>query len=75
MKRDRLVFPNSGYPVADYRRLTYMTIVADVAAVSPSSVFRVLRDAGRRRRTAGTGTFVLDLKKSPYDRYAQLKVQ
>lgn len=49
------------YPVEGYRRLTYMMIDADVVAVSPSSVFRVLRDAGRlgyfpRRRSAkGTG--------------------
>lgn len=35
------------YPVEGYRRLTYMMIDADVVAVSPSSVFRVLRDAGR----------------------------
>lgn len=35
------------YPVEGYRRLTYMMIDADLVAVSPSSVFRVLRDAGR----------------------------
>ena len=35
------------YPVEGYRRLSYMMIDADVVAVSPSSVFRVLRDAGR----------------------------
>jgi putative transposase len=35
------------YPLEGYRRLTYMMIDADVAAVSPSSVFRVLRDGGR----------------------------
>lgn len=35
------------YPVEGYRRLTYMMIDADVVAVSPSSVFRVLRGAGR----------------------------
>jgi putative transposase len=33
-----------------YRRLTYMMIAADVAAVSPSSVFRVLHAAGRLRQ-------------------------
>jgi putative transposase len=38
------------YPVEGYRRLTYMMIDRDVAAVSPSSVFRVLRDAGRLAR-------------------------
>ena len=35
------------YPQEGYRRLTYMMIDADVAAVSPSSVFRVLHGAGR----------------------------
>jgi len=35
------------YPLEGYRRLTYMMIDADVVAVSPSSVFRVLRAAGR----------------------------
>lgn len=35
------------YPVEGYRRLTYMMMDADIVAVSPSSVFRVLRDAGR----------------------------
>jgi transposase InsO family protein len=41
------------YPLEGYRRLTYMLMDADVAAVSPSSVFRVLRTAGRLRRWAG----------------------
>jgi putative transposase len=42
------------YPTEGYRRLTYMMIDADVVAVSPSSVFRVLRDGGRLRRWAGS---------------------
>lgn len=40
------------YPLEGYRRLTYMMMDADVAAVSPSSVFRVLSQAGRLRRWA-----------------------
>jgi putative transposase len=40
------------YPLEGYRRLSYMMIDADVVAVSPSSVFRVLRDADRLRRWA-----------------------
>jgi putative transposase len=40
------------YPLEGYRRLTYMLTDADVVAVSPSSVFRVLRGAGRLRRWA-----------------------
>jgi putative transposase len=35
------------FPLEGYRRLTYMMIDADVVAVSPSSVFRVLHGAGR----------------------------
>jgi transposase InsO family protein len=35
------------FPLESYRRLTYMMIDADVVAVSPSSVFRVLHAAGR----------------------------
>ncbi len=40
------------YPLEGYRRLTYMMIDNDIVAVSPSSVFRVLRDAGRLRHWA-----------------------
>jgi putative transposase len=38
------------YPQEGYRRLTYMMMDADVVAVSPSSVFRVLSGAGRLRK-------------------------
>jgi len=44
-----------------YRRLTYMMIDADVVAVSPSSVYRVLKNAGlldrwnRKKSKKGTG--------------------
>jgi len=34
------------HPDEGYRRLTYMMLDADVVAVSPSSVYRVLKDAG-----------------------------
>jgi hypothetical protein len=37
---------HSQYPLEGYRRLTFMMLDADVVAVSPSSVYRVLRDAG-----------------------------
>jgi putative transposase len=40
------------YPLEGYRRLTYMMVDADVVAVSPSSVFRVLHGAGRLRQWA-----------------------
>lgn len=38
------------HPLEGYRRLTYMMIDADVAVVSPSSVYRVLKAAGLLRR-------------------------
>lgn len=34
------------YPLEGYRRLTFMMLDADVVACSPSSVYRVLKDAG-----------------------------
>ena len=34
------------HPLEGYRRLTFMMLDADVAAVSPASVYRVLKDAG-----------------------------
>jgi putative transposase len=40
------------YPLEGYRRLTYMMIDADVAAVSPASVWRVLSGAGLLQRFA-----------------------
>jgi putative transposase len=38
------------YPLEGYRRLTFMMLDADVVAVSPASVWRVLHAAGRLRR-------------------------
>lgn len=38
------------YPLEGYRRLTYMMIDADIVAVSPASVWRVLHQAGRLTR-------------------------
>jgi transposase InsO family protein len=35
------------YPLEGYRRLAFMMLDADVVAVSPSSVYRVLKNAGR----------------------------
>jgi transposase InsO family protein len=37
---------HAGHPTEGYRRLAFMMLDADVVAVSPSSVYRVLRDAG-----------------------------
>ena len=54
------------FPLEGYRALTYMMLDRDVVAVSPSSVYRVLRDAGLLHRGAapskkGTG-FVQPLR-------------
>ena len=42
------------YPSEGYRRLTYMMLDADVVAVSPSSVYRVLKAAGKLLPRWGT---------------------
>jgi putative transposase len=42
------------HPEAGYRRLTYMMIDADIVAASPSSVYRVLKQAKLLRRWAQT---------------------
>ena len=41
------------YPLEGYRRLAFMMLDCDVAAVSPSSVYRVLKAAGRIGRQPG----------------------
>ena len=41
------------YPLEGYRRLAYMMLDADVVAVSPSSVYRVLRAAGKMAPRGG----------------------
>ena len=38
------------YPLEGYRRLSFMMLDADVVAVSPSTTYRVLRQAGRLDR-------------------------
>lgn len=41
------------YPLDGYRQLTYMMLDADIVAVSPSSVYRVLLNAGLLRKWNG----------------------
>jgi len=41
------------YPAEGYRRLTFMMLDGNVVAVSPSSVYRVLKEAGCLRRWNG----------------------
>jgi transposase InsO family protein len=48
-KRSILDF-HDRHPLDGYRRLTFMMLDADVVAVSPSSVYRVLRQEGRLDR-------------------------
>lgn len=38
---------NAKYPLEGYRRLTFMMLDADIVAVSPATVYRVLSKAGR----------------------------
>ncbi len=45
-ERDAIIRFHGKYPLEGYRRLTFMMLDGDVVAVSPSSVYRVLREAG-----------------------------
>src|SRR5262245_33958953 len=47
---------HSKHPLEGYRRLAFMMLDADVVAASPSSVYRVLHDAGLTRRHASRPT-------------------
>jgi len=44
------------HPLEGYRRLTFMMLDDDIVAVSPATVYRVLRDAGRLDRRPHTPT-------------------
>jgi transposase InsO family protein len=46
-ERQAILDFQSQHPDQGYRRLCYMMLDADVVAVSPSSVYRVLKEAGR----------------------------
>ena len=52
-EKEAIVHFHRDYPLEGYRRLTFMMLDADVVAVSPSSVYRVLRGAGLLRRWNG----------------------
>ncbi len=49
-EKQAIVAYQQEHPLEGYRRLTYMMMDADVVAVSPASVYRVLRAAGRLGR-------------------------
>ena len=52
-ERDAIIAGYLGHRNEGYRRLTYRLMDADIVAVSPSSVYRVLRDADLLRRWNG----------------------
>lgn len=52
-ERQAILDYEQAHPEEGYRRLTYMMLDADVVAVSPSSVYRVLKAAGRLSRRSG----------------------
>lgn len=60
-ERQAIVDYRLAYPEEGYRRLTFRMLDEDVVAVSPSSVYRVLRDAGllnqqwRHAKARGSG--------------------
>jgi transposase InsO family protein len=45
-EKEAIIAFHSKHPLEGYRRLAFMMLDADVVAASPSSVYRVLRDAG-----------------------------
>lgn len=49
-EREAIVRFHDAFPIEGYRRLTFMMLDRDVVAVSPSTTYRVLREAGRMRR-------------------------
>lgn len=59
-EKQTIVAYHQDNPLEGYRRLTYMMIDADIVAVSPSSVYRVLKTAGLlgrwNARPSGKGT-------------------
>lgn len=46
IEREAILAFHARYPLEGYRRLSFMMLDADVVAVSPASVYRVLRAAG-----------------------------
>lgn len=52
-EKDAIIQFHYEHPLEGYRRLTYMMMDANVVAVSPSSVYRVLSDAGLLRAFLG----------------------
>jgi putative transposase len=55
-EREAILDYHDRHPLEGYRRLTFMMLDDDVVAVSPSSVYRVLKAAGRLDRRWNTPT-------------------
>jgi putative transposase len=49
-EREAILDYHDRHPLEGYRRLTFMMLDDDVVAVSPASVYRVLKTAGRLDR-------------------------
>ncbi|MEO1148971.1 MAG: IS3 family transposase [Cyanobacteria bacterium J06638_22] len=49
-EKQKIIHFHDCYPLEGYRRLTYMMLDEDIVAASPSTVYRVLRRAGRLDR-------------------------
>ena len=52
-EKEAILAFEQNHSLEGYRRLAFMMLDADVAAVSPSSVYRVLKEAGRIERFKG----------------------
>lgn len=52
-EHDRILSFFDAHPLEGYRRLSFMMIDADVVAVSPTTVYRILKKAGRLDRFRG----------------------
>lgn len=55
-EKEAILAFQASYPLEGYRRLTYMMMDRDVVAVSPTSVYRVLKAAGRIGRWGRTAS-------------------
>jgi putative transposase len=55
-EKQAIVSFHEQYPLEGYRRLAFMMLDRDVVAASPSSVYRVLREAGVLRRWNARGS-------------------
>lgn len=49
-EKDAIIAFHDEHPLEGYRRLTFMMLDQDVVAVSPASVYRVLKNAGKLQR-------------------------